>query len=108
MSPRRPAACTAALLLPLLAACVVLPVERQTYDPECRTMRREVVLEPAVLGTFQGCGGRECAALLAALGVVTAASVVVSGSVAVIGNAVYWLEHRGRCLGQNAVSTKRE
>jgi hypothetical protein len=102
------AARSLALTALLLAGCVVLPVERLTYDPECRTMRREVALEPAVLGSFQSCGGRECAALLAALGVVSAASVVISGSVAVVGNAVYWFEHRGRCLGQNSPTSTKE
>ena len=84
----------------LLAGCVMVPVERQTYDPDCRIARREITLEPAVIGGFGHCHGNDCAALLAAMGVVTAASVVVSGSIAVVGNVLYWFEHQGRCAGQ--------
>ena len=91
----------AAVLAALLSACVVVPVERQTYDPDCRIARREITLETAVIGGFGHCQGNDCAALLATMGLVTAASVVVSGSIAVVGNVLYWLEHQGRCAGQN-------
>jgi hypothetical protein len=32
------------------------------------------------------------------LGVVAVASAVVSGSIAVVGNVVYWLERQGQCV----------
>jgi len=79
------------------SGCVVVPVTRDVYDPNCRLMRREVTLEAAVLGQFHSCNGQDCAALLAALGIVSAATLVVSGSMAVVGNAVYWLEHEANC-----------
>lgn len=81
----------------LLAGCIVVPQTREVYDPDCQVARREVALETTVVGGFVGCHDRDCAALLATLGVVTAASVVVSGSIALVGNVVYWLEHQGRC-----------
>ena len=79
------------------AACIVVPVTRTVYDADCRLMRREVTLEPAALGGIASCSGQECGAMLVALGVVSAASVVVSGSLAVVGNVVYWLEHEANC-----------
>lgn len=91
-----------ALAAGALAACVVVPVTRDVYDPDCRLMRREVTLEAAVLGQFHSCSGQECTALLATLGVVSAATLVVSGSLAVVGNAVYWLEHEANCRRRNA------
>lgn len=60
-------------------------------------MTREVRLETAVVGGFQSCRGDACAALLVAAGVITATSAVVSGSIAVVGNVVYWFELQGRC-----------
>ena len=54
-------------------------------------------LQPVQLGVMQGCQGNGCAAVLVAYGAVAAASLVVSGSIVVIGNAVYWVEERGRC-----------
>ena len=81
-----------------LSACIVVPQARDVYDPECQTTTRQVTLETAYIGGFHHCAGDGCVAMLAAAGFVTAASVVVSGSIAVVGNAVYWLERRGRCV----------
>jgi hypothetical protein len=84
-------------LAALASGCVVVPVTRDVYDADCRMMRREVTLEAAVLGQFHSCAGQECSMLLATLGVVSAASLVVSGSLAVVGNVVYWMEHEANC-----------
>lgn len=86
-------------LLPLLAlqACVVVPQTREVYDADCKVMKRQMTLETATLGSFQSCGGDSCKALLVATGAVTAASAVVSGSVALVGNMLYWLENQGQC-----------
>jgi hypothetical protein len=92
----------AALAAWALAGCVVVPVTRDVYDPDCRLMRREVTLEAAMLGQFHSCSGQECSALLATLGVVSAATLVVSGSLAVVGNVVYWLEHEANCRRRSA------
>ena len=82
---------------PLLAACIVVPATRDVYDADCRLSRREVTLETAMVGQFHHCSGQECPALLVTLGVVSAASLVVSGSMAVVGNMVFWLEHEANC-----------
>ena len=84
--------------------CVVLPQTRETYDPQCRMLTRQVTLETAVLGGFHACHGRGCEVLLVTAGVVTAASAVVSGSIAVVGNVVYWFEKQGRCLGATGLT----
>ncbi len=81
-----------------LSACIVVPQTQTVYDPDCQVMTRQVTLETAVLGGFTSCAGEGCAAMLATLGVVTAASVVVSGSIAIVANTVYWLERQGRCI----------
>lgn len=82
----------------VLTACIVVPQTHSVYDPECQIMTRQVTLEAAVVGGFTSCAGEGCAAMLATLGVVTAASVVVSGSIAIVANTVYWLERQGRCV----------
>jgi hypothetical protein len=87
----------AALLALALQACVVVPQTREVYDPECRMMRKEVRLETAVVGRFHACQGDGCVAILVATGAVTAATAVVSGSLALIGNVAYWFERQGRC-----------
>lgn len=95
----RRATAAALVLSLLLSSCVVVPVTREVVDPNCRTVTREVALAAAYVGGFQRCGGEDCAALLAALGVVAVASAVVSGSIALVGNVVYWFERQGRCPG---------
>lgn len=91
---RSSAAWLAALVL---QGCVMVPRTTETYDPNCRLLSRRMDLQPLQLGAFQRCAGNECAAMLVAFGAVAAASVVVSGSIAVVGNVAYWLEERGRC-----------
>jgi len=81
----------------LVAGCVVVPTTRESYDPECKMLKREMTLEVGKVGSFQRCGGDECAAMLAAAGVVTAATAVVSGSIALVGNVIYWFERQGKC-----------
>ena len=82
----------------VLAGCIVVPQTQTVYDPECQVLTRQVTLEAAVVGGFTSCAGEGCAAMLATLGIVTAASVVVSGSIAIVANTVYWLERQGRCI----------
>lgn len=79
----------------LLAGCVVVPRTVQTYDPACRVVAKHVTLEAVQVAYIGGCGGDACVVLLAAAGVTVAASAVVSGSIAVVGNVVYWLERQG-------------
>lgn len=97
--------CCAHRLLPALLAmalasaggCVFLPETTSAYDPACDVVRRHMMLKPHQVDAFVGCQNERCGALLVLAGAVTAASVVVSGSVAVVGDAVYWLEAQGQC-----------
>lgn len=82
----------------MLQACVVVPRTTSVYDDECKLERRQMVLEVQQIGAFGGCANEGCAALLVTAGVVAVASAVVSGSVAVVGNVVYWLERQGQCV----------
>lgn len=81
----------------LLSACVMVPRTQEAWDPECRTIARSMTLQPVQVAYFGGCSNEGCAALLVLAGATTAVSAVVSGSIAVVGNAVYWLEKQGRC-----------
>lgn len=80
-----------------LAACIVVPQTHTVYDTACQTHTRQVTLEAAYVGGFHSCAGDACLAMMATAGLVSVASVVVSGSIAVVGNVVYWLELQGRC-----------
>jgi hypothetical protein len=84
----------------LLAACVFVPRTTHVYDRDCQIEAKQMTLDLQQVGVFAGScyGGRECAALLVAFGAVTMASVVVSGSIVIAGNIVYWFEKRGQCV----------
>lgn len=90
---------TVALAAGLMAsACIVVPRTEAGYDPECRISTHRMVLDTVQLRGVNDCNHRpDCIAVAAGL-VVTAASAVVSGSIAVVGNIVYWGEQRAGCM----------
>ncbi len=99
MRPTRRGALTAPVLALALVGCVYVPVTREVYDDNCGIVARQMSLDLQQVGVFAGgCVNEGCAALLAAMGAVTAASAVVSGSIVIAGNIVYWFEKRGRCV----------
>jgi hypothetical protein len=92
---RRLAAC---LVATALAGCVVVPQTREVYDPDCQVTHKQIVLEAGVVVGLHHCSGDGCAAMMATYGVVAVASAVVSGSIAIVGNVLYWAEKQGRCM----------
>jgi hypothetical protein len=82
----------------LLAGCVLVPRTVHTYDPGCRVTVRTMELQAVQIAWFNGCSNEGCGVLLAAAGATAAASAVISGSIMVVGNVVYWLERQGTCL----------
>lgn len=102
----RTAARTAAVAAVLvLAGCIVLPRTAEVYDPKCRTYVKQIVLETEVIGAIGGCRNDGCAVMLASMGIVSAASLVISGSVAIIGNVVHWAERQGGCPAEPAAAS---
>lgn len=83
-----------------LCSCIFVPRTTQRYDPACGITERHMTLDAYQVGAFGGCRNEGCAELLVLAGAVSAASFVVSGSVVVVGEVVYWLEARGRCLSR--------
>lgn len=85
-------------LLPLLSACLVVPRTVERYDPECQVVARHMDLETVQIGYISGCSNQGCATLIVAAAATVTASAIISGSIVVIGNTVYWFEKQGRCL----------
>jgi hypothetical protein len=92
-----PRLAAAAAVAVLAAGCVMVPRTTETYDPDCRITTRQMELQPVQIGTLMGCHNQGCAALLVAAGATAAASTVISGSIVIVGNVVYWFEKQGRC-----------
>ena len=82
----------------VLCSCIFLPRTTTRYDPACGITQRHMTLDAYEIAAFGGCRNEGCAELLVLAGAVSAASLVVSGSVVAVGEVVYWLEAKGRCL----------
>jgi hypothetical protein len=55
------------------------------YDPACGIIKRHMTLQTNQVEAFVGCRNEGCVELLVLAGVVSAATFVVSGSIAVVG-----------------------
>jgi hypothetical protein len=86
-----------AIVTILLAGCIFLPQTATHYNAECDIDERKMTLEAQQVASLVNCANDGCVAILVAAGVVSAATAVVSGSVVVVGNVVYWLEEKGQC-----------
>lgn len=99
-----PTAAIAALASTLACGCVIVPVTTAEYDPDCQLVTHHMQLQAVQLAEINHCSGQGCEmVVIAALGV-TAASAIVSGSIAVIGNVAYWAERRAGCVAPPAVA----
>lgn len=85
----------------MMQGCVFVPVTTEIYDPGCRIVSKQMTLQSVQVGALGGCRGNECAAVLVLFGATAAASAVVSGSIVVVGNVVYWFEKQGSCNREN-------
>jgi len=81
-----------------LCSCIYLPMTTSEYDPACGVIKRHMSLQTNQVEAFVGCHNEGCAELLVLAGVVSATTFVVSGSIAVVGDIVYWLEAKSQCL----------
>ena len=83
------------LVIFILSGCFYVPKVAERQDSTCELITKSLTLEN--IGTADnypsGCKDK---CVLFAIGV-TASSVIVSGSVVVAGNTIYWLEKKGRC-----------
>ena len=80
-----------------LGGCVFYPHTTMEYNAACDTVQRHMSLNSAQVEAFVGCHDRGCVELLVLAGVISATSFVISGSIAVVGDVVYWLEARHQC-----------
>lgn len=95
-SPARNAA-TAAFIL-LLQACVFVPITTTKYDEDCHILARHMTMEPVQIAQLSSCTNSQCTDFMVVAGFTAAASAVISGSIVIVGNVVYWMEKQGRCL----------
>jgi len=56
-----------------------------------------MTLQEVQVGAIGGCQNQSCIALVVAVAATTAASVIVSGSIVIVGNIAYWMERQSTC-----------
>lgn len=84
----------------LLTACVFTPKVVSRYDEVCDIEVRHLVLSAEQTGfafVGQTCNGRDCLVLLAGEVLLVPVSAIVSGSIVLVGNTVFWMQKRGNC-----------
>ncbi len=89
-----------------LCSCAVMPNFTEKFDKKCQTVQKRVELSVEQLEMF---GDLECSDkddckaqfLGEVLGSVITfpLSAIISGSIAVIGNTIYWVNEYGECRG---------
>ena len=95
--PRVDAFAGALLICATVQACVYLPSTIEIYDPECQIVAKHMTLQEVQVAAIGGCQNQSCLAMILAVGATTAASVIVSGSIVIVGNIAYWLERQATC-----------
>jgi len=98
------------LSLSILAAAAsfgcAYPRTIHVYDEECQITARQMVLDTTeVINAGRGCTVLErCAGQVVVEAALLTASTVISGSIVVTGNVVYWLEKKRDCRPKPAES----
>jgi len=90
------------LVSTLLSSCVFVPQVVSHYDESCQIESRQMVLaaEPLALIPVNGCSDEVCLSLLAGQVLLVPVSAVVSGSIVLVGNTVFWLQKQGDCVDE--------
>jgi len=67
-----------------------------------------MVLEEKKISELQKCSDNGCVAVLLGTGIVSAATAVISGSIAVVGNVVYWVERERTCIRSKSLNSSEQ
>ncbi len=87
-----------------LSSCIIKPKKIVAYDAKCKieTKRYELTAEQVKMFENMRCENDGCRMQFAneVMGAVLLVplSAIVSGSIAVTGNTLHWLEEKGKCL----------
>jgi predicted ABC-type transport system involved in lysophospholipase L1 biosynthesis ATPase subunit len=85
-------------LLSSLASCVFIPAV-SPEQPTCILHTKKLVLKTSESKGALGarCTGEACLVILGAASAVALSTLIVSGSIVLVGNTVHWLEKEGTC-----------
>jgi hypothetical protein len=83
-------------LMANLMACAFVPKvdSQQDYAKHCELYTKELTLDAVSLGGLDCGTSSSCLAIAA---IVPATTLLVSGSIVLVGNTLHWLEYQGSC-----------
>lgn len=90
-------ATTSALTL-LISGCIYYPKRVEVYNSDCTIKIRKLTLGVISSNSVPNCFGGNSAACLAAIAAVGPVTAVVSESIVVVGNTLYYMEKEGKCV----------
>lgn len=79
-----------------LSGCVFYPRRIEVYDAQCKITTHKLKLDMVTTNSLN-CGSGSVGSCLAVVAAAGTATAVVSGSIVVAGNTLYWLEREGQC-----------
>lgn len=91
-----------------LLACAFYPKTVTVYDVDCQIYVRQMELEASEIMQLSACSDEGCIGSILGVGFISATTAVVSGSIVIVGNVVYWFEKQESCrmLDESQVSQK--
>src|SRR6266850_5102838 len=82
----------------LISGCIYYPKRVEVYDSDCNIKTRKLALGVIASNSIPNCSGGNAGACLAAIAAVGPVTAVVSGSIVVVGNTLYYMEKVGPCV----------
>lgn len=89
-----------------LCSCAVMPKFTEKFDEKCQTVQKKIELSIESAGMFKDLecsNNKDCKAVfleeVLASVIIFPVSAIISGSIALIGNTIYWVEEYGQCNG---------
>ena len=94
-------ACKSLVLVCVLSACVFVPQKERSSSEGCDVYKAKWSLAAEPLRGYIDChgSGQDTQACMLSVGVVLPlGSLIISGSIVLIGNTLHWLAHSKRCV----------
>ena len=81
----------------IVSGCIYTPKKVIIYDEMCDIEVKHMKLESNQIKSLTACENENCYASILGAGVLSAGSVIISGSIVVTANVVYWFEKQVQC-----------
>lgn len=81
----------------IISGCIYTPKKVTIYDEKCDITVKHMKLESKQIESLTACENENCYASVLGAGVLSAGSVIISGSIVITSNIAYWFEKQAQC-----------